>query len=106
VTEILRSDPPDENVMAMVGIVAITLMVFILTGVTILWIVITDEPFFPAPPEPIWGFQIYLSIPALFIGFIFIGMAVVVDLYRKHFVPDEMLAKQRLEKVVPRRELR
>lgn len=43
---------------------------------------------------------------SLWIGAAFVGLAGFVDIYRRNFLPDEMLVKVRIPKVVPRRELR
>lgn len=43
---------------------------------------------------------------SLWLGAIFIVAAVITDLYRKHFLPDEMVVKTRMPKIIPRRELR
>lgn len=76
--------------MAAWGIFILVILVFILSAVTIYWIIVDGDQ----------------RLAALWIGIIFVGMAAVVDLYRKHFVPDEMVDKVRLRKVVPRRELK
>ncbi len=102
-TEIIRSDRPDESPWAEWGVLAITFFVFLLSGLTIFWISYVDITFFPVA---LGSFTLYLNLPSLWIGFIFVGMAVVVDLYRKHFVPDEMVDKVRLQKIVPRREFK
>lgn len=76
--------------MAAWGVFLIVLMVFVLAVVTIIWIIMDWDQ----------------RIASLWIGIIFIGMAVVVDLWRRHFVPDEMVDKVRLSKIIPRRELK
>jgi hypothetical protein len=76
--------------MAAWGIFILVILVFILSAVTIYWIIVDGDQ----------------RLAALWIGIIFVGMAAVVDLYRKHFVPDEMVDKVRLRKVVPRREFK
>ena len=43
---------------------------------------------------------------ALWLGIMFVGLGALIDLYRRNFLPDEMLVKVRLPKVVPRRKLR
>ncbi|MFQ5908363.1 MAG: hypothetical protein ACE5JE_06010 [Thermoplasmata archaeon] len=43
---------------------------------------------------------------SLWIGITFVGLGALIDLYRRNFLPDEMLRKVRLPKVVFRRKLR
>ncbi|MFQ5837391.1 MAG: hypothetical protein ACE5HJ_01245 [Thermoplasmata archaeon] len=43
---------------------------------------------------------------SLWIGAMFFGMAAMVDIYRNHFLPDEMVVKTRIPKIIPRRELK
>ncbi len=76
--------------MAVWGIFGLVVLVFVLSAVTIYWIIIDGDQ----------------RLASLWIGIIFIGMAAVVDLWRRHFVPDEMVDKVRLSKVIPRRELK
>lgn len=104
--EVIRSDRADEHPLVVWGVVIITFFVFILTGITILWIATVSEIFYPVPDFQGNPTNFFINPPALFLGFIFIGMAAVVDLYRKHFVPDELVSKLRLEKIVHRREFR
>ncbi len=43
---------------------------------------------------------------ALWLGMVFVVLAVMLDLYRKHYVPDEMIHKKRRPKIVYQREIR
>ncbi len=46
------------------------------------------------------------SYVALFLGMVFICAAVAIDLYRKEFMPDELIHKIRRPKLVPPRAFR
>lgn len=89
-TEIIRTEPAAESVTALT-------MVYVLTGLVLFF-----------------GFLIVLGLvegwsPAwisLWIAGMFLGLTALVDIYRKHFLPDEMSVKTRMPKVIPRRELR
>ena len=43
---------------------------------------------------------------ALWLGMVFLVLAVMLDLYRKYYVPDELIHKKRRPKIVLHRELR
>ncbi len=43
---------------------------------------------------------------AVWLGFVFLIFAVMLDLYRKHYVPDELIHKKRRPKILLRREIR
>lgn len=43
---------------------------------------------------------------SLWIGFMFVGLGALIDLYRRNFLPDEILMKVRLPKIVFRRKLK
>lgn len=89
-TEIIRTEPPSESLTALIIIYILAVFVLFFGGLVILGLI---EGWSPA----------WLS---LWIGFIFFTLAAMVDLYRKNFLPDEMVQKTRMPKVVPRRELR
>ena len=89
-TEIIRTEAPRESVTALVFIYILTAFLLFFGGLITVGIVLG------------WSVA-WISV---WIGVTFFDMAVIVDLYRKNFQPDEMLAKTRLVKVVPRRELR
>ncbi|HYS72155.1 MAG TPA: hypothetical protein VEM95_07000 [Thermoplasmata archaeon] len=46
------------------------------------------------------------TVLAVWMGMIFLVLAVMLDLYRKWYVPDEMIHKKRRPKMVFRREFR
>ena len=46
------------------------------------------------------------SYMALFLGMVFVCATVAVDLYRKEFMPDELIHKSRRPKIVPPRAFR
>lgn len=89
-TEIIRTESPPESLTALVLVYILTIFVLFFGGLVILGLLNGWSP-------------AWLS---LWIGFIFFALAAAVDIYRKNFLPDEMMRKTRLPKVVPRRELR
>lgn len=89
-TEIIRSEPPTEAVSALVVIYILSFFEIFFGALVVLGLING------------WN-QAWLS---LWIAGMFFGMAGIVDIYRKNFLPDEMVVKTRIPKVVPRRELR
>jgi threonine/homoserine/homoserine lactone efflux protein len=91
VTELIRSDAPRRSSMAalaigglVVGVVwfsilTVVIAVQVLTGV--------EDPQAD-------------SYMAIFLGMVFVLLAVAVDLYRKEFMPDELIHKIRRPKIV------
>ena len=46
------------------------------------------------------------TVMAVWLGMIFLILAFMLDLYRRYYVPDEMIHKKRRPKIVLRREFR
>jgi len=96
VTRLIRSDAPARSLsvaLVLWALVAVALFfaaLFVLVGVTI--------------PTAFTGNE--QTAMAAWLGMIFVVMAVVLDLYRKHYVPDELIHKKRRPKIVLRREIR
>lgn len=89
-TEIIRSDAPRESlgaVIAMAGLAAGSLffVVLVILG-------IADG----------WNQQVV----AVWFGMVFLLMAVFLDVYRREFLPDELIHKVRRPKVVYKRDIR
>lgn len=89
-TEIVRTEHPSESINALIMVYILTIFVLFFGGLVILGLING------------WS-AAWLS---LWLGVIFIALAAMVDIYRKGFLPDEMVRKTRLPKVVPRRGLR
>ncbi|MEE9601398.1 MAG: hypothetical protein V3W22_06865 [Thermoplasmata archaeon] len=89
-TEIIRTEPAAESLTALVVIYLLTFFELFFGALTVMGLIYGWSP-------------AWLS---LWIGAMFFGLAALVDVYRKNFLPDEMVRKTRLPKVVPRRGLR
>ncbi|MEE8199346.1 MAG: hypothetical protein V3R48_06500 [Thermoplasmata archaeon] len=89
-TEIIRTESPTESLTALLMIYVIVFFILFFTGLVVAGL------FFGWNPA-------WLS---LWIGILLVGVGVMTDLYRRNFLPDEMVVKIRLPKVVPRRKLR
>lgn len=89
-SELIRSEGPSESMTSLVMIYVLTFIVIFFSGLVVLGL--------------IQGWDVtWLS---LWLGAMFFAAAAITDLYRKHFLPDEMIVKTRMPKIVPRRELR
>lgn len=95
-TRVIRSDAPERPVSVGIAMWALTLAtlffsaLFVFVGLTI--------------PDAFTGNeQIALAI---WLGMVFLLLAVILDLYRKYYVPDEMIHKKRRPKIVLHREFR
>lgn len=89
-SELIRSEAPSESVASLVMIYVLTFVVIFFGGLVVLGLIEG------------WD-ATWLS---LWLGAMFFASAAITDLYRKHFLPDEMVVKTRIPKIVPRRELR
>ncbi|MFQ5711792.1 MAG: hypothetical protein ACE5GD_08460 [Candidatus Geothermarchaeales archaeon] len=86
--KILRFIPPSESTMAFAGMTALTLAhlyfdVLFISGVILGW----DQ-----------------VILAVSLAMAFVALALTLDLYRKEFLPDILIEKERRGKIVPKRE--
>ncbi len=89
-TTLIRSDAPPRSlggVVAMAGLAAGALffVVLVLLGISNGW----SQP-----------------LVAAWFGVIFLLLAVFLDVYRREFVPDELIHKERRPKVVYKRDIR
>lgn len=95
-TRIIRSDAPLRPVSVGIVIWALALaagfftVLFVFVGFTI-------------PTAFTGNEQIALAV---WMGMLFVIVAVMLDLYRRYYVPDEMIHKKRRPKIVLRREFR
>ncbi len=95
-TRLIRSDFPLRPVSVSIAMWALAIAVlffaglFVVVGLTI-------------PTAFTGNEQIALGV---WMGMIFLILAVMLDLYRRHYVPDELIHKKRRPKIVLRREFR
>jgi hypothetical protein len=89
-TEIIRTEQPSESITALLMVYVMVFFILFFAGLIVYGLI---DGWNPA----------WLS---LWIGVAMVGVGAMVDLYRRNFLPDEMLVKVRLPKVVPRRKLR
>ncbi|MFQ6013189.1 MAG: hypothetical protein ACE5LS_06055 [Thermoplasmata archaeon] len=89
-TEIVRTEAPTESITALLVIYVLAFFELFFGALVVVGLV--------QGWNPAW-----LS---LWIGIMFVGLGALIDLYRRNFLPDEMLVKVRIPKVVPRRKLR
>ncbi len=89
-TEIIRTEAPTESLTALLMIYVMVFFILFFTGLVVAGLVFEWNP----------------AWLALWIGILLVGVGFMVDLYRRNFLPDEMVVKVRLPKVVPRRKLR
>lgn len=94
-TTLIRTEAPRQSIAAFAAISALVLMVFFFLAL-VAYAMITglESRFVGKVLVGVWLAMIF-----------FIG-AVIVDIYRKEFVPDELIHKTRRPKIVPRREIR
>jgi hypothetical protein len=96
VTRLIRSDAPLRPLSVGIAMWALALAVlffaalFVFIGLTV--------------PTAFTGNE--QTAMAVWVGFIFLVFAVMLDLYRKYYVPDELIHKKRRPKIVLRREIR
>lgn len=96
-TDLIRSDAPRRSTMAALaigGLVFGTLWFSVLTMIIAVGVL---NGYYP--PEA----DIYMSA---FVGMVFLLAAVAVDVYRKEFMPDELIHKIRRPKIVLHRMFR
>lgn len=96
-TELIRSDIPRRSSMAALAIGGLVVGILWFTGLTVLLAFQVDGGFADALTD---------TYMAVFLGMVFLLMAVAVDLYRREYMPDELIHKIRRPKIVPRRTFR
>ena len=95
-TQLIRSDAPARPVSVGIVMWALAFAVlffsalFVFVGLTIPEAFTTNEQ----------------TVLAVWMGMIFVILAVMLDLYRKYYLPDEMVHKKRRPKIVLWREFR
>lgn len=95
-TRLIRSDAPMRPVSVGIAMWALTFAVLFFNGLFV-FVGLTVPTAFTGNE------QIAL---AAWLGMVFVILAVMLDLYRKYYVPDELIHKKRRPKIVLRREFR
>jgi len=90
VTDVVRSDAPRASLAGFIVLIALTALVGLFVVFTIFGL-LRDWP---------------QEATALWFGMIFFLLAVLVDVYRRLYMPDEMIHKKRRPKIVYRRAIR
>lgn len=96
-TELIRSDAPKRSSMAALAIGGLIVGVVWFSILTILVAVEVLSGITDAQAD---------SYMALFLGMVFLLLAVAIDIYRKEFMPDELIHKIRRPKIVLTRPFR
>ena len=89
-TDVVRSDVPRASLAGFIVLIALTALVGLFVVFTIFGL-LRDWP---------------QEATALGMGMIFFLLAVLVDVYRRQYMPDEMIHKKRRPKIVYRRAIR
>ena len=96
-TELIRADAPRRSAMASLALAGLIVGVIWFSLLTILIAVQVLSGIEDAQAD---------AYMALFMGMVFVLLAVAVDVYRKEFMPDELIHKIRRPKIVPPRAFR
>jgi len=94
VTEIIRADAPRRSTMAALAIGGLVVGILWFTALTVVVAQQVMSGIVDANANAAMG---------VFLGMIFILFAVALDVYRKEYMPDELIHKIRRPKVVPPR---
>ena len=102
-TEIIRADAPRQStsaVIALAGLVFGSIMFSALAflGIFLGWPDLGSFAFPPGVPSVGWV--------SIWLGLVFVLVAIYLDVYRREFVPDELIHKKRRPKIVPKRDIR
>jgi len=97
VTELIRSDAPRRSAMAAVAIGGLVIGALWFTVLVVIIALQVLNGNYPADAD------LYMGV---FTGMIFLLAAVAVDVYRREFMPDELIHKLRRPKIVPPRTFR
>ena len=95
-TRLIRSDAPVRPVSVGIAMWAFTFATLFFGGLFV-FVGLTVETAFTGNEQ---------TALAVWMGMIFLVLAVMLDLYRRYYVPDEMIHKKRRPKLVTRREFR
>jgi len=97
VTTLIRSDAPRRSAMAAVAIAGLVIGSLWFSALSIFLALQASSGVYPN------DVNVYMS---LFLGMVFVCATVAVDIYRREFMPDELIHKIRRPKLVPPRMFR
>jgi len=90
VTDVVRSDAPRASLAGFFSLLGLTVLLGLFVVLSILGFLL-EHP------------QIWVAV---WMGMVFLLLAAILDIYRKQYMPDEMIHKKRRPKVVYRRAIR
>ena len=96
-TELIRSDAPRRSTMAALALAGLIVGVVWFSILTVVIALEVLSGVADAQADP------YMAV---FMGMVFLLLAVAIDIYRKEFMPDELIHKIRRPKIVPPRAFR
>ncbi len=96
-TTLIRSDAPRRSAMAAVAIAGLVIGSLWFSALVIFLALQVLNGNYPTDAD---------AYTALFLGMIFVCTALAIDVYRKEFMPDELIHKIRRPKLVPPRAFR
>jgi len=97
VTELIRTDAPRRSTMASLALGGLVIGVIWFSLLTVVIALQVLNGIEDAAAD---------SYMAVFMGMVFLLLAVAMDVYRKEFMPDELIHKIRRPKIVPPRAFR
>jgi hypothetical protein len=89
-TDVVRADPPRGSLAAIFSLLGLTFALGLFVFLSIIG-------FLQLHPQ---------VVTSLWMGMVFLVLAALIDIYRREFLPDEMIHKKRRPKVVYRRAIR
>lgn len=96
-TEMIRADSPRRSAMAALALGGLVVGIVWLSLLTVVIALQVSAGIEDAEAD---------TYMALFMGMVFVLFAVALDVYRKEFMPDELIHKIRRPKIVPPRAFR
>ncbi len=96
-TTLIRSDAPRRSAMAAVAIAGLVIGALWFSALVIFISLQVLNGNYPPDADP---------YTALFLGMVFVCGAIALDVYRREFMPDELIHKIRRPKLVPPRVFR
>ena len=93
-TTLIRSDAPRGSAMAAVAIAGLVIGALWFSALAVLIAIQVLGGYYPVDAD---------TYMAVFLGMVFLLAAVAIDIYRKGFMPDELIHKIRRPKLVPPR---
>jgi predicted membrane protein len=96
-TELIRVDAPRRSLMATVALAGLIVGIVWFSALTVVIALQVQSGIEDAQAD---------SYMAIFMGMVFLLLAVALDVYRKEFMPDELIHKVRRPKIVLRRAFR